>query len=250
MPMSEEILVTRQGAVLEIRMNRPAKKNALTMAMYGAMADALAAGDQDGEARAILISAEGDMFTAGSDISDFAAIAQGAPAGDGPSVNRFLSALAALEKPLIAAVNGNGVGVGATMLLHCDIVIIAEEAQLAMPFTGLGLTPEAASSLLLPAQIGHKRAFMMLALGQPLGARDAVRLGIASEAAPREEVRPRALTAAAACCERPPEAMRITKRLLRDKEQIRARLDIETEYFRDRLRSPEAKAAFEAFFKR
>jgi enoyl-CoA hydratase/carnithine racemase len=136
------------------------------------------------------------------------------------------------------------------MLLHCDIVIIAEEAQLAMPFTGLGLTPEAASSLLLPAQICHKRAFMMLALGQPLGARDAVRLGIASEAAPREEVRPRALTAAAACCERPPEAMRITKRLLRDKEQIRARLDIETEYFRDRLRSPEAKAAFEAFFKR
>jgi enoyl-CoA hydratase/carnithine racemase len=250
MPMSEEILVTRQGAVLEIRMNRPAKKNALNKAMYGAMADALATGDQDGEVRAILISAEGDMFTAGSDISDFAAIAQGAPAGDGPSVNRFLSALAALEKPLIAAVNGNGVGVGATMLLHCDIVILAEEAQLAMPFTGLGLTPEAASSLLLPAQIGHKRAFMMLALGQPLGARDAVRLGIASEAAPREEVRPRALTAAAACCERPPEAMRITKRLLRDKEQIRARLDIETEYFRDRLRSPEAKAAFEAFFKR
>jgi enoyl-CoA hydratase/carnithine racemase len=251
MPMSEEILVTRQGAVLEIRMNRPAKKNALTKAMYGAMADALEAGDRDADVRAILISAEGDMFTAGNDLSDFAAIAQGAPpAGDGPLVNRFLSALAALEKPLIAAVTGHGVGVGATMLLHCDIAIIAEDAQLSMPFTSLGLTPEAASSLLLPAQIGHKRAFMMLALGQPLGARDAVSLGIASEAAPREEVGPRAMTAAQACCDRPPEAMRITKRLLRDKEQIRARLDIETEYFRDRLRSPEAKAAFEAFFKR
>jgi enoyl-CoA hydratase/carnithine racemase len=136
------------------------------------------------------------------------------------------------------------------MLLHCDIAIIAEDAQLSMPFTSLGLTPEAASSLLLPAQIGHKRAFMMLALGQPLRARDALSLGLASEAAPREEVRARAMTAAQACCDRPPEAMRITKRLLRDQQQIHARLDIETAYFRERLQSPEARAAFEAFFRR
>jgi enoyl-CoA hydratase/carnithine racemase len=248
--MDDNILVRRDGAVLEIRMNRPAKKNALTKAMYAAMAEAMTAAEKDEAVRAVLIAAEGDIFSAGNDIADFAAFGNDASAGDAPHVNSFLDMLAEMEKPLIAAVTGNGVGVGSTMLLHCDIVIIAEHAQLTLPFTQLGLTPEAASSVLLPAQIGYKRAYMMLALGQPLNGHDAVALGIATEALPREEVGARARNMAQECCKRPPEAMRITKRLLRNKAQIKERMEVEIKYFQERLRSPEAKAAFEAFFNR
>ncbi|WP_088348323.1 MULTISPECIES: enoyl-CoA hydratase-related protein [Rhodomicrobium] len=245
--MSEDILVKREDGVVEIRFNRPAKKNALTNAMYGIAADALEAAQKDAETKAILFTAEGDMFTAGNDLSDFAAIATG---GEPRHVERFLRAIATAEKPLIAAVTGNGVGVGATMLLHCDIVIMAEEARLSTPFTALGLTPEAASSLLLPARIGHARAFMMLALGQPMSGTEAAQAGLATEAAPREEVEARARKLAREVCLRPAEAMRITKKLLRDVEAIGARMQVEGAHFNDRLRSPEARAAFEAFFKR
>ncbi len=248
--MSDEVLVTRQDGVLEIRMNRPAKKNALTQAMYGAMADALQSAEADDAIRAALITAEGDMFTAGNDLTDFAAVARGEPAEALPDVHRFLATLAAMETPLIAAVGGNGVGVGMTMLLHCDIVVIAEGAHLVAPFTSLGLTPEAASSLLLPAQVGHKQAYLILALGQPVTGKQAVGMGIATEALPRDQVETRARKLAQECCARPPEAMRITKRLLRDRQAIEARLKVEQKYFGEHLRSPEARAAFEAFFKK
>lgn len=248
--MTDDIRVMRDGALMEIRMNRPAKKNALTDAMYGAMADALVAAGEDSEVKAVLISAEGDMFTAGNDLSDFAA-AGSRPSADGPrNVQRFLQAIATAEKPLIAAVTGHGVGVGTTMLLHCDIVVIAEDARLSTPFTSLGVTPEAASSLLLPARIGHPRAFMMLALGQPISGADAVRFGIATQALPRGDVAARARALAGECCARPAEAMRITKMLMRDAAAVTARIDQENVHFQERLRSPEAKAAFEAFFKR
>ena len=248
--MTDDIRVTRDGALVEVRMNRPAKKNALTDAMYGAMADAIVAAGQDRQVKAVLISAEGDMFTAGNDLSDFAA-AGARPSGDEPrNVQRFLHAIATVEKPLIAAVTGHGVGVGTTMLLHCDIVIIAEDARLTTPFTSLGVTPEAASSLLLPTRIGHARAFMMLALGQPVSGAEAARLGIATEALPRGEVDARARAVARECCARPAEAMRITKMLMRDAAAVTARIDQETVHFQERLRSPEARAAFEAFFKR
>lgn len=248
--MSEEISVRQQDALLEIRLNRPAKKNALTMAMYGVIADAMQAAEKQDSVRAILFSAEGDIFTAGNDLADFAAL--GAAAGNDAlhHVERFLRSLVMAEKPLIAAVSGDGVGVGATMLLHCDIVIIADDAQLTTPFTSLGLTPEAASSLLLPELIGHTRAFAMLALGQPVNGKDAARLGMATAAVPRYEVETHARKAAEACCARPPEAMRITKKLLRDRKAIAERMEQEGALFQERLRSPEAKAAFEAFFKR
>ena len=248
--MSEEITVRQQDALLEIRLNRPAKKNALTTAMYGAIADAMEAAEKQDSVRAILFSAEGDIFTAGNDLADFAAL--GAAAGNDAlrHVERFLRALVMAEKPIIAAVAGDGVGVGATMLLHCDIVIMADDAQLTTPFTSLGLTPEAASSLLLPELIGHSRAFAMLALGQPLNGKEAARLGIANAAVPRTEVEEHARKAAEACCARPPEAMRITKTLLRDRKAIAERIEQEGALFQERLRSPEAKAAFEAFFKR
>jgi enoyl-CoA hydratase/carnithine racemase len=248
--MTHDIGVTTDGALVEIRMNRPSKKNALTDAMYGAMADALEAAGVDPEVKAVLITAEGDMFSAGNDLSDFAATALKASGGEVRNVHRFLHAIATAEKPLIAAVTGHGVGIGTTMLLHCDVVVIAEEAKLTTPFTSLGLTPEAASSLLLPARIGHTRAFMMLALGQPISGADAARFGIATEALPLGEVDARARALARECCTRPAEAMRLTKMLMRDAEAVTSRIGRENEHFQERLRSPEAKAAFEAFFKR
>jgi enoyl-CoA hydratase/carnithine racemase len=248
--MSDDVLVMRQEAVVEIRINRPSKKNALTSAMYGTIADAIETAGRDAGTGAVLISAEGDTFSAGNDLADFAAAASGS-AGTAPRhVDRFLRAIATAEKPLVAAVAGNGIGVGATLLLHCDIVVIAEEARLITPFTGLGLTPEAASSLLLPARIGYAQAYMMLALGQPLSGAEAARLGLATMAVPRAEVEDEARRLAKDCCARPAEAMRITKKLLRNSEAILARIDQENEIFRERLQSPEARASFEAFFKR
>lgn len=248
--MSDDVLVMRQEAVVEIRINRPSKKNALTSAMYGTIADAIEAAGRDAETGAVLISAEGDTFSAGNDLTDFAAAASGSIGTAPRHVDRFLRVIATAEKPLVAAVAGNGIGVGATMLLHCDIVVIAEEARLITPFTGLGLTPEAASSLLLPARIGYAQAYMMLALGQPVSGAEAARLGLATMAVPRAEVEAEARRLAKDCCVRPAEAMRITKTLLRDSEAILARIDKENEIFRERLQSPEARASFEAFFKR
>ena len=248
--MSDEVIISRVDPVLEIRMNRPAKKNALTQAMYAAMAGGLKEAAAEDGIRAVALTAEGDMFTAGNDLGDFLAIATGDPAARADSVGEFLHALASAEKPIIAAVSGGGVGIGLTMLLHCDIVVMADDAQLIAPFTQLGLVPEAASSLLLPAIAGYKKAFQILGLGQPVGAAEAVALGIASVAVPRGEVRERALKAAQDCAARPPEALRITKRLLRNKEQIVARLEVERKYFAERLQSPEARAAFAAFLNR
>jgi enoyl-CoA hydratase/carnithine racemase len=248
--MSEDVLVSRQDAVVEIRLNRPAKKNALTNEMYGMVADTIEAAGGDDAVRAILFSAEGDMFSAGNDIADFAAIATGTAGASQRNVERFLRAIATAEKPLVAAVAGNGVGVGATMLLHCDVVVIAEEARLLTPFTSLGLTPEAASSLLLPARIGYAQAYQMLALGHPISGPDAVAFGLATRVVPRAEVDELARKLAADCAARPVEAMRITKNLLRNSDAVLSRMETEGKYFHERLQSPEARSAFEAFFKR
>lgn len=248
--MDDAILVSQENGILEIRINRPDKKNALTGAMYGAIADAIDSAHSNVDIRAILFSSEGDIFSAGNDLSDFANAASGGSSEGLENVVRVLHALAILEKPVIAAVGGDGVGVGATILLHCDIVVIADEAQLTMPFTSLGLTPEAGSSLLLPEIIGHKRAFMMLALGEPLSGRDAAELGLATLSTSPDSVYLKARSMAEKCCKRPPEAMRITKKLLRDKKAILERIDVEALYFKERLSSPEAREAIAAFFKR
>lgn len=248
--MTQDVTISQNEGILELRLTRPAKKNALTTAMYGAMADAIEAAESDDAVRAILLSSEGDMFSAGNDLADFAQVASSGTAAALADIVRFLHAVAETEKPVIAAVSGDGVGIGATILLHCDMVVIAENAKLTMPFTSLGLTPEGCSSLLLPQIIGDKRAFMMLALGEPLNARDAVAIGFATVLTEAEHVDARARNAARCCAKVPPEAMRITKRLIRDKKAIRERIDIEVAYFQERLNSPEARAAFEAFFKR
>ena len=244
-----DILIERDNGVLEIRFNRPAKKNAITNAMYGAMADALESAAADPGIRAILFAAEGDFFTAGNDLVDFAAQSSGA--FEGPRhVGRFLQRMIEVEKPVVAAVQGNAVGVGVTMLLHCDLVYIAETAKLTTPFIDLGLVPENASSLTLVDRIGHARAFAMLGLGEPLLGRDAAAFGIANASLPSSEVEPRARAAALALAKKPAESLRLTKNLMRNRERLVARMQEEGALFAERLKSPEAAAAFAAFLGR
>lgn len=247
---TEQIIVSREGGVLEIRFNRPEKKNAITNAMYGAMADALASGADDDGVRAFLFTAAGDFFTAGNDIGDFAAAASGARQEGPRHVGRFLENLISAEKPVVAAVQGHAVGVGATMLFHCDMVFIAEEARLTTPFVDLGLVPENASSLTFVDRLGHARAFAMLGLCEPLTGREATTCGLANAALPADAVAASARAAAAALAKKPPEALRITKRLMRDRETLLARMRQEGELFAQRLKSPEAAAAFGAFLQK
>ena len=183
--MSEHVVLRRHGAVAEIRLNRPEKRNALTRAMYAAMAEALAAAEADAGVRCHLISGEGASFTAGNDLADFMT----APSLDPDTpVMRFLAALSGAAKPVVAAVQGHAVGIGTTMLLHCDLVVLAEDAVLRMPFVELGLVPEAAASLILPRLLGHPRAAELLMLAEPLPAARALAWGLANRVVPVEEV--------------------------------------------------------------
>jgi len=158
--MTEHIKIEKSDGILSLTMARPDKKNALTNAMYGALADAIEGAETDPSVRVLLIRGEGDMFTAGNDVGEFAAIATGAVQGE-RHVGRFLQALAKSSRPLVAAVQGRAVGIGTTMLLHCDLVVLAENALLSTPFVSLALVPEASSSLLMPLRIGYARAFEM-----------------------------------------------------------------------------------------
>ncbi|HRE44777.1 MAG TPA: enoyl-CoA hydratase-related protein [Terricaulis sp.] len=244
-----DILTRRDGAVLELRFNRPAKKNAITNAMYAVLADGFEAAAADKSVRAILITAEGDLFSAGNDLMDFAAQNSGAFAGP-RHVERFLTRMIEAEKPVVAAVQGDAVGVGATMLLHCDLVYVGEAARLITPFVNLALVPENASSLTLPGRIGHVRAFEMLGLCEPLRGAEAARLGIANAALPPPEVEPRARAAAHTLTQKPAESLRLTKAMMRDKHAAMARMREEMAVFGERLRSPEAAEAFAAFMER
>jgi enoyl-CoA hydratase/carnithine racemase len=248
--MSEEhVIVSRDGAVLEIRFNRPEKKNALTNAMYGVIADAVARAQGDDSVRAILFTANGDFFSAGNDIKDFAA--QSAGAFDGPRhVGRFLEEVIKAEKPIVAAVQGHAVGVGATMLFQCDLVYVADHARLTVPFIDLGVVPENASSLTIVERLGHARAFALFGLGEPLSGKDAAAWGLANAALPAGEVQTRARDAAQVLASKPPESMRLTKKLMRDREALLARMNEEGVIFGERLKSPEAAAAFAAFLQK
>jgi enoyl-CoA hydratase/carnithine racemase len=248
--MTQHLHSGLDAGVLTLTLARPDKRNAITDAMYGALADGLERAEADTDIRAVLIRGEGGHFSAGNDLADFARYAAD-PAGiEEAEVFRFLRALARTETPLVAAVKGQAVGVGLTLLLHCDLVFLAEDARLSAPFSGLGLTPENASSLLLPARIGHPRAFALFALGESLDGRTAAEWGIANAALPADEVEPRAQAAARALAERPPEALRATKRLMRRAETLYETLDRENRVFAERLASAEARAAFRDFFQR
>ena len=245
--MPSPILMTLTDGVMTLTMNRPDKKNALTDEMYGLLADHLAAAAADRAVRVVVVRGEGDLFTAGNDIGDFAA----ARPGEGlRNVVRFIDALVTAPKPLVAAVQGKAVGVGMTMLLHCDYVILADDAALVTPFVNLGLVPEAASSLLLPERIGHARAFAMLAMGQPVGAAQALAWGLANEVVARSELIATAETTAQRLARQPLDAVIATKALLRRQPEMAERVAIETELFAKHMLSAEAHEAFAAFAER
>jgi enoyl-CoA hydratase/carnithine racemase len=248
--MTDHIRIAQDAGILTLTFARPEKKNALTNAMYEVIVRELNRAENDPNVRVIVLQADGDMFTAGNDIGDFAAVATGAVSARSIGASPFLHALAHLTKPLVAAVQGNAVGVGTTMLLHCDMVFISETAQLTTPFVNLALVPEAASSWLLPARIGYARAYAMFALGQPIDGKTAAQIGIANAAVPVGDVQKRALEAAKALATRPSEALRAMKKLMRDAEAIKAVMQLEGEEFEVRLKSPEAAEAFRAFIER
>jgi enoyl-CoA hydratase/carnithine racemase len=246
--MSENVVITRADGVLVIRIDRPEKKNALTRMMYDAMADAFEQVDADPALRVALLTGTGDTFTSGNDISDFQSRAN----SDGrSSASRFLPSISSMQKPLIAGVNGAAVGVGTTMLAHCDLIVAARSARFVMPFTSLGLVPEAASSLLFPRLLGNQRASALLLLGEPLDADTAFQWGfvnrVVDDAALMDTAREMARRLAAL----PPQAVRLTKRLIRHGvPDVAGLMAEELALFRERLGSREAREAFAAFMEK
>jgi len=238
-----------QGGVATIEIARPEKKNALTMAMYTAMAEAIRAAEADPAVRALLITGQPGVFTSGNDLEDFM---QRPPTGPEAPVFQFMQALTHCTKPVVAAVTGAAVGIGTTMLLHCDLVYVADEARLAMPFVSLGLVPEYGISLLLPRLAGHVKAAEKLMLGEPFGAAEAVEMGIANAVLPASEVLNHARRMAERFTQLPPTAVRETKRLLRagTRTALDATILAEIDLFARQLRSPEAREAFQAFFEK
>lgn len=247
--MTDHIKIENNTGILSLTMARPDKKNALTNAMYGALADAIEAAENDPNVRVVLIRGEGDMFTAGNDVGEFAAIAEGGSHGE-RHVSRFLQALARSSRPLVAAVQGRAVGIGTTMLLHCDLVVLAENAQLSTPFVNLALVPEAASSLLMPLRIGYARAYEMFALGEPVDANSALTWGLANRVVPLERLDAEAKAFAVRLARQPAGAVSTTKRLMRNPELLMAQIGAESEQFAKRLQTVEAREAFTAFAER
>jgi len=246
--MSEHVHVARDGAVLGITLARPERRNAITVAMYGALADAIESASSDDGIRVVTICGDGQDFAAGNDLADFLAAEQ--RLDEEIPVWRLLRVLATCETPIVAAVHGNCVGIGTTMLLHCDLVIADETARFSMPFVDLGLVPEAASSLLFPRLAGRRRAARYLLLCESFGAEEAEAIGLISHRASAGALDQQLRQVVAALLAKPPEALRQTQRLLRHgkADEILERMKLESSLFADRLASAEVKDAISAFF--
>ncbi|WP_175831321.1 enoyl-CoA hydratase-related protein [Burkholderia cepacia] len=244
--MIEDIRTEQTNGVLMITLARPGKKNALTNVMYGNLAGLIESAEHDSNIRVVVVQGEGDLFCAGNDVGEFSTFASGQETGE-QNVHRFLYALAKSTVPIIAAVHGKAVGIGTTMLLHCDYVLLSPEAQLITPFVNLALVPEAASSYLLPLRIGHVRAFDMFALGEPIDAQTAVTWGIANKICTRDQLSDEALRMAERLAAKPSGSLRAMKLLMRDTEMLMAKMDSESIKFRERMISAEAMEAFAAF---
>jgi enoyl-CoA hydratase/carnithine racemase len=248
--MSEHVRVENGGGVLAITLARPERRNAITVAMYAALADAIEGASKDESVRVITIRGEGQDFAAGNDLADFL---EAAPRLDEEiPVWRLLRALATCEVPIVAAVHGNCVGIGTTMLLHCDLVIADGTARFSMPFVDLGLVPEAASSLLFPRLAGRRRAARYLLLAEPFGPDEAEAIGLVSHRAAQGQLQSQLETVVVALLAKPPEALRQTQGLLRHgaREEILERMKLESSLFAERLASAEVKEAISAFFER
>ena len=244
--MSEPILISAEDGIQTIRFNRPEKKNAITSDMYGTIANALEAGDRDDSVRVHLFLGSEGAFTAGNDIGDFLKFATGG--GLSGNVLRFLKAIAGAQKPIVAGVDGLAIGVGATMILHCDLAYASARSTFRTPFIDLGLVPEAASSLLAPRLMGHVRAFELLVAGKAFSAEDALNAGMINAIVDEGELESVARNAAVGLAAKPPEALGIARRLLRgDRADILKRIDDEADHFAERLTSHEAQTAFMAF---
>ena len=241
-----DIEVERGGRVQTVRFNRVEKKNAITRAMYKTMANALFEADANDDIGASVILGQPEVFTSGNDLVDFLAVATGDEHGG--EVGEYLKAIATGQKPLLAAVDGLAVGVGCTTLLHCDLVYASPRAWMQTPFVDLGLVPEAASSLLGPRLMGHQRAFELLVLGERFDAERAERAGLVNELIRPGHLEQHTMEVADRIANKPPEALAISRRLLRgDRADVVARIKEEGEFFAQRLKSDEAKNAFMAF---
>lgn len=244
-----DLAVSTADGIQVLRLTRPEKKNALTADMYAALAAALKKGDADeGVAVHVLLGSEG-VFTAGNDIADFRAAVDNGRLDD--QVFDFMRALVGCEKPLIAGVDGLAVGIGTTLLMHCDLAFASESARFMTPFLDLGLVPEAASSVLMPPQMGHVRAFELLCLGEAFDAEQAFRSGLVNRILPAEELEEATLGAARALAAKPRHALFTARRMLKgDRAALMARIEEEAETFADCLKSPEAREAFQAFLEK
>lgn len=245
-----DILSSKANGVLTIEFNRPDKKNAITAAMYQALADAVSEGERDASVRAILIVGKPEIFTAGNDLEDFRSNS-GDLSPDRP-VAQFMRALSTMSKPVVAGVAGAAVGIGTTLLLHCDLVYAADNAKFSMPFSQLGLCPEFASSMLLPQLAGYQRAAEKLLLGEAFLAQEAYEIGLVSKVVPAAELRAFVEKQAAKLAALPASSLRATKALMRGKQAdaIKAQMADENKYFGEMLGAPEAKEAFAAFFEK
>jgi len=244
-----DILVHTEAGVCTITLNRVDKKNSITAAMYGAMADALAAAETDPAVRVVVFQGDATVFSAGNDIGDFL---NQPPAGEGAPVFRFLRGIAAFPKPVVAAVCGPAVGVGTTLLFHCDLVVAGDNAAFSMPFVNLGLCPEAASSLLVPQMMGYHRAAEALLLGEPFMAEAALEVGLVNRVVPPTEANAYAQTWAAKLAAKPLSSLLETKRLMKKGQaaQVQAVMAEEGASFGRMLREPAAREAFAAFMER
>jgi len=245
--MSEHVRVEKSGGLLAITLARPDRRNAITIDMYAALADAISEAFEDGQTRLITISGEGQDFAAGNDLADFL---QAQRTDEEIPVWRLLRALAECEIPIVAAVHGNCVGIGTTMLLHCDLVIADDSARFSMPFVDLALVPEAASSMLFPRLAGRRRAARYLLLAEPFGAEEAQAIGLVSHRVPAGGLDAKLQEIVAALLAKPREALRLTQNLLRTgtQDEILARMKLESSMFAERLASAEVKDAIAAFF--
>ena len=244
-----DIVTERSGSILDVQLNRPAKKNAMTSSMYIAMADVLDAAAKDDDIRVVLWHGAGDSFSAGNDLEDFVKNPPGP--GESPQA-RLMSALINFEKPLVAAVHGAAIGGGTTMLAHCDFVYAGESARFQLPFVNLALVPEFGSSYLLPLRFGYVRAAELFLLGQPFDAWRATELGLATQVVTDHSLLATATETARKLAEKPPDALQACKRLLKQggREQLAQAVKLENKEFAVRVRSAEANEAFAAFIEK
>ena len=247
--MSEHILIERKGAVQIIRLNRPEKKNAITRAMYATMAKALKDGDADDTVHVHVFLGVPGAFSSGNDMQDFMAAASGGDLGN--EVLDFLNALSSAKKPIVSGVDGLAIGIGTTIHLHCDLTFATPHALFRTPFVDLGLVPEAGSSLLAPALMGHQKAFALLALGHGFTSEAAQEAGIVYQVVADDVLETEVMKAAEEIAAKPPQAMQIARALMRlPVENISERIAREARHFSERLTSDEAREAIMAFLSR